>query len=82
MSDEELDTLLRETLQQALGARYLVVALVQLLVERKVLKGKEDDILSTLEAWAEGLQKEDFIELRIAERVRTMREAWSKLPKQ
>ena len=78
MNDEEIRGLLRE----ALSARYLVIALTQLLVESGVLKGTEAEVLEMLEAWAKDLQQDDANQLWIDERVRTLREAWKKLPKQ
>lgn len=62
--------------------RYLFVALVQLLVEEKILKGPETELLEMLEAWAADLQRETEQEVAISDRVRSLREAWKKLPKQ
>jgi hypothetical protein len=78
VTEKELFALLREVI----ATRYLVIALVQLLVERGVLKGSEAEILSTLDQWAKDLEREDSQELLIQERARTLVEAWTKLPKQ
>lgn len=78
MTEKELFALLREVI----ATRYLVIALVQLLVERGVLKGSEAEILSTLDQWAKDLEREDSQELLIQERARTLLEAWTKLPEQ
>ena len=78
MTEDELQALAAV----AIRARYLVIALIQLLCERKVFEQPETEVLGMLEQWAKDLEMEDARELRIEERVRRMQEAWNKLPKQ
>ena len=82
MTDEQLGSLLHTAIEAALAAKYRTIALVQMVVEAGVLKGKEDEVLKMLDQRAMDLRQNDETEFNIKERVRTLREAWSKVPKQ
>jgi hypothetical protein len=82
MDDEDLEKVLRSVLQEVRDTRYLVIALAQILVERKVLKGTEAEELELLQDWAKGLESDDAVDLWVEQRARAIREAWNKSPKQ
>ena len=82
MSNEEIEQRLREIGQHSLDTDYFLRALIQLLVERKVLKGKEREVFSLLEQWASGLAEEEVALARAKERARLLIEQSEKLPRQ
>jgi hypothetical protein len=72
----------RRCLERSHDADCKFRGLVQMLVDRKILKGDEGAIFRELELRAEGLKWEDQKEAYIEARARTLREAWDKLPTQ
>lgn len=57
MTNEELEAELRSTMKEAQLARFMVNALIQLLVEHNVLKPSERDALQSADAKAQWVEE-------------------------
>lgn len=83
MDQEQLETLLAEIAEQAFADHCLLVALLQKLIDSKAFKGlTEAEVMDELDARAKDIREEETRDVRLKERARIRREAWSKLPKQ
>jgi hypothetical protein len=71
-----------DALRELIWHRHLLVALVQFLVDQKILKGDEEAIFAELTARATDLMNEESAYARANDRARRMIEALSKAPKQ
>jgi hypothetical protein len=82
MTNKQIEDLLADLTQRSFETHCRYVALVQMLIDRKIIKGKDQKILEELELRAADIKREDLNEAWVRQRARKLREAWSKLPTQ
>ena len=83
VTDEELERMVYEMVEDMYAMHCSLVALIQMLVDNKAFKRQDEaSVMEELENRAKDIKSEEITEARIKERVRKLREAWSKLPKQ
>jgi hypothetical protein len=80
--DEETRAAIVAALEAAHKSRSEWKALVQMLIDRKVLKGKEEKIMAELEARAQDIRTEEIRDAKVDALAAELREAWNKLPRQ
>lgn len=82
MTQEQMEELLHAAIDKSLETHFMMVALVQFLVERKVIEDDAGEVIAMLSQWAGDLRSAESIELWIERRVQELRTEWNKLPKQ
>jgi len=80
MTDEERDEILAAVAQQSRDTHFLLVAVIELLIERKVLNGKQEEFLALLEQRGAALAREEDVRLWAKERTRLLIEMSKNLP--
>ena len=79
---EEDYAILQEVADIAFRTRCEWKALVQMLIDQKLMKGTEEEIVRELELRAKDIMNEELRDAKVSIRARALLEAWSKLPKQ
>ena len=82
MTETEIEQLLLEVVRQNHKTDCAITALVQMLLDKGVLKGDEASVFQELESRTKDLQKEQLAEAWVEKRASDMRAEWKKLPKQ
>jgi hypothetical protein len=82
VTEEETRAAIQTALEAAHRSRSEWKALVQMLIDRKILKGEEEKIMTELEAREQDIRTEELRDARVDSLARELREAWNKLPEQ
>ena len=74
------DDLLTLLIRQQYRDHHLLLALIEILADKNVLKGGDEAVKSLLAVWAKQLEKETKLEADFQAYVRWLREEWHKPP--